>query len=57
MPLLCSSVHAEVEVEVEVERLLSASPKTFGRWGLGTGVTATRFNNPTFTSLYLKAVC
>jgi hypothetical protein len=26
------------------------------RWLLGTGVTATRFNNPTFTSLYLKAV-
>jgi hypothetical protein len=32
MPLLCSSAHAEVEVEVE--RLLSASPKTDGRWGL-----------------------
>jgi hypothetical protein len=49
MPLLCSSVHAAVEVE----RLLIASRKTIGRWG---GVTATRFNNPTITSLYLKAV-
>jgi hypothetical protein len=25
------------------------------RWSLGAGVTATRFDNPTFTSLYLKA--